>query len=125
MVLFPEEIGTLNHTASNLNQTVLLGAGSTGCAYSMAGLLPAWRVWAEACEGESLPLSLLGKQFYQELISGPEFLNRCLCSVKAGPPGTLSSPFLEVFPGGLFLRWALLLSVEDGRVFAASEMLHA
>lgn len=24
-----------------------------------------------------------------------------------------------------FLRWALLLSVEDGRVFAASKMLHA
>lgn len=38
----------------------------------------------------------LGKQFYQEWKSGPEFLSRCLCSITVGPPDGLSSPFLEV-----------------------------
>lgn len=35
VVLSPEEIRTLNHTASSLNQKMLLGAGSMVCAYNM------------------------------------------------------------------------------------------
>lgn len=35
VVLFPEEVRTLNHTTSDLNQKMLLGAGSTVSAYTM------------------------------------------------------------------------------------------
>lgn len=63
--------------------------------------------------GESLPLPLLGKQFYQEWISGPEVLSRCLWFFTVGPQGGFSSPFLQVFVWeDSFLRWALLLSIE-------------
>lgn len=37
VVLFPEEVRTLNQTASNLNQRMLLGAGSMVCAYNTVG----------------------------------------------------------------------------------------